>query len=70
MPKTDINFQNIAKEIDTGFRTFFEDGECPQTIKRFETPESFVDDFAAEMKNNLNEYIDLKTEMYRKLVCK
>lgn len=70
MPIIDMNFQNIAKEIDAGFRSFFGDGECPHTIKRLETPESCVEDFADEMKSNLNEYIDLKAEMYKKLICK
>ena len=69
MPMIDINFQKIAEQIDIGFGSFFRDGENPHSIKRFEISESYIDEYSQEMKKCLEEYINLKAEMQKKLVC-
>ena len=69
MPMIDINFQKITEQIDIGFGNFFRDGENPHSIKRFEISESYIDEYSQEMKKCLEEYINLKAEMQKKLVC-
>ena len=64
--KFDYNYSNIINEIDTAFSGIC-DGETSDSLKEKNAVE-LLDIYSDSMKKMLNEYIELKTEMFRKLL--